>query len=90
MIDMSIYTRNLPVGNSGHYIQITGLRNFFFVLQDLIDRILIFREQLFGGTCFLLTSNPLRYKFFSNENKQPSLKWRCINLQGEIMAESRR
>ena len=39
LIYMNIYTRNLPVCNSGQYIHFTGLRNFFFVLQDLIDRI---------------------------------------------------
>ena len=27
---------------------------------------------------------------FSDVNKQPSLEWRCVNLKGEIMAESRR
>ena len=36
---MSIHTRDLPVCNSGQYIYVIGLRNFFFVLQDLIDRI---------------------------------------------------
>ena len=64
MIDKSIYTRNLSACNSGQYICVTGLHNFFFVLQDLIDRILIFREQLFGGTSFLLASNTIRHKFF--------------------------
>ena len=34
-----IYTRNLPVCNSGQYIYVTGLHNFFSVFQDLIDRI---------------------------------------------------
>ena len=38
-IDMNIYTRNLPVCNSGQHTYVTGLFNFFFVLQDLIDRI---------------------------------------------------
>ena len=33
------HTRNLPVCNSGQHIYITGLCNFFFVLQDLIGRI---------------------------------------------------
>ena len=32
-------TLNLPICNSGQYIYVTGLHNFFFVLQDLIDRI---------------------------------------------------
>ena len=39
LIDLNIYTQNLPVCKSGQYIYVTGLRNFFFVLQDLIDRI---------------------------------------------------
>ena len=26
---------------------------------------------------------------FSDENKQPSLEWRWVNLKGEIMAENR-
>ena len=39
LIDMNIHTENLLVCNSGQYIYTTGLCNFFFVLQDLIDRI---------------------------------------------------
>ena len=35
---MKIYTQNLWVCNSGQYIYVTGLCNFF-VLQDVIDRI---------------------------------------------------
>ena len=38
-IDMNIYTNNLLVCNSGQHTYTTGLFNFFFVLQDLIDRI---------------------------------------------------
>ena len=77
---MNIYTRNLPVCNSGQYIYVTGLCNFFFVLQDLIEGINYFQRIAFRETCFLLASNTLRQKFFSDENKQPSLKWRCVNL----------
>ena len=54
----------------------------------LTESILISRVKLFRGNCFLLASNTLRHKFFSNVNKQSSLEWRCINLKGEIMAES--
>ena len=36
---MNIYTLILLVCNSGQYIYAIGLRNFFFLLQDLIDRI---------------------------------------------------
>ena len=39
LIDMNKYTLNLPVCNSGQYTYVTGLCNFFFALQDLIDRI---------------------------------------------------
>ena len=39
LIDMNIHTWNLLVCNSGQYIYITGFCNFFFVLQDLIERI---------------------------------------------------
>ena len=38
-MDMNIYTQNLPVCNSGQHTYVMGLFNFFFVLQDLIDRI---------------------------------------------------
>ena len=38
-MDMNICAQNLPVCNSGRHTYITGLFNFFFVLQDLIDRI---------------------------------------------------
>ena len=34
LIDMNIYTQNLPVCNSGQHTYVTGLFNFFFVLQD--------------------------------------------------------
>ena len=85
MIGMSIYTRNLPVFNSGQYIYVTSLGKFFFVLQDLIDRINSYFSEEFASY-WLLT----RYvTSFSDENKQPSLKWCCINLKGEIMAEGR-
>ena len=39
LIDMNIYIQNLPVCNSGQHTYVAGLFNFFFVLQDLIDRI---------------------------------------------------
>ena len=42
----NIYTQNLPVCNSGQHV--TGLFNFFFVLQDLIDRI----DSYFQRTAF--------------------------------------
>ena len=39
LIDMNIYTQNLPVCNSGQYTYVTGLFSCVFVLQDLIDRV---------------------------------------------------
>ena len=38
-VDMNTYTLNVPVCNSGLYTYVTDLYNFFFALQDLIDRI---------------------------------------------------
>ena len=37
LFDKQVYKWNLPVCNSGQYIYVTGLFNFFFVSQDLID-----------------------------------------------------
>ena len=34
-----VYTQNRQVYNSGQYIYVTGLHNFFIVPQNLIDRI---------------------------------------------------
>ena len=43
---LSIYTWNLLVCNSGQYIYVTGLHNFFFVLQDLIERINCYFQRI--------------------------------------------
>ena len=43
---MNIYTRNLQVCNSGQHTYVMGLLNFFFVLQDLIDRIDSYFERI--------------------------------------------
>ena len=62
LLDMNIYTQNLLVCNSSHYIYVTGLCNFFFVFKILLtESVLIFREQLFRRTCFLLASNTLHH-----------------------------
>ena len=76
LVDMNTYTRNLPVCNSGQYIYVTDLCNFFFVLQELIDRI---NSSISGelASQWLLT---LYVKSFSDENEQPSLEWRSVNL----------
>ena len=54
MIDMSIYTRNLPVCYSGQYIYVTGLHNHFFVRQDLIDRSNTYVQKIAFGRNLLL------------------------------------
>ena len=62
---MNIYTQNLPVCNSGEHTYVMALFNFFFLLQDLIDRIdSYFQRIAFQRTCFLLASSTLRHKFF--------------------------
>ena len=88
-IAMNRYTRNLPVCNSGQYTYVTRLFNFFFVLQDLIDRIDSYFQRIDFQTNSLVIgfSHSMSQAFF-NVNKQPSLKWRCVNWKGEIMAES--
>ena len=81
--DRHVYIHTeFPVCNSGQHTYVTGLFNFFFVLQDwLTESIPISREQLFRGTCFLLASNIRVSQVFSDVNKQPSLEW---NLQPSL------
>ena len=79
---MNKYTRNLSVCNSSQHTYVTGLVNFFFVLQDLIDRI----DPYFQRIAF--RRNLLLILVFSDVNKQLLLEWRCVNWQGEIMGES--
>ena len=52
---MEDYTWNLPVCNSGEYIYFTGLCNFFFVLQNLIDRINSYFQRIAFQRNLLLT-----------------------------------
>ena len=59
-----------PVCNSDQYIYATGLFNFFFVPQDLIDRI----NSCFQRVVFQRDLLPFDFKHsisqvFSNENK---------------------
>ena len=78
---MNIYTRNLPVCNSGQYIYVMGLRDFFFVLQDLIDRISSYFPRItFQRNLLLIGSYHSSSQVFSDENNRPSLKLRSINL----------
>ena len=87
--DMNIYTRNFTVCNSGQHTYITGLFNFFFVLQDLINRIdSYFQRIAFQTSLFLIGFWRSTSQVFSDINKQPSLEWRCVNSKEEIMVES--
>ena len=61
---MNIYTRNLPVCNSGQHTYVTGLFNFFFVLQDLIDRIDFYFQRIAFQRNLHIEANTLRHKFF--------------------------
>ena len=65
-MNMNIHTQNLPVCNSGQYIYITGLCNFFFALQDLIDRINSYFQRIAFQelASYWLLSNKLCHKFF--------------------------
>ena len=86
---MNRYTRNLPVCNSGQYTYVTGLFNFFFVLQDLNDRIDSYFQRIdFQTNLLLIGFSHSMSQAFSDVNKQPLLKWRCVNWKVEIMAES--
>ena len=88
-IDMNIYTQNLPVCNSGQHTYVTGLFNFFFVLQDLIDRISSYFQRIaFQRNLLLIGFWHSTSQVFSNVNKQPSLEWHCLNWKGEIMVGS--
>ena len=57
LIDINIHTQNLLICNSGQYIYMTGLYNFFFVLQDLIDKIHSYIQGIaFQWNQFLIAS----------------------------------
>ena len=79
--DMNMYTRNLPVCNSGQYTCVTDLCNVFFVLQDLIDGIdSYFQRTAFQRNLLLIGFQHSMPQVFSDESKQPSLEWCCVNL----------
>ena len=85
MIDMSIYTWNLSVCNSGQYIYVTGLCNFFFVLQDLIGRINSYFQRIaFWRNLLLIGFKHSTSQVFSDENKQLALKWRSITFKEKL------
>ena len=85
---MNIYTRNLPVCNPGQHTYVTGLFNFFFVLQELIGRInSYFQRTAFQRNLLLIGFQHSKSQVFSDVNKQPSLEWHYVNWKGEIMVE---
>ena len=71
LIDMNISTQNLLVCNSGQYV--TDLSNFFFVVQDLIDRINSYFQRIAFQVNLLLIGFTLHHKFFPVEIS--SLHW---------------
>ena len=82
---MNIYTRNLPVCNSGKHTYVTGLFNFFFVLQNLIDRFNSYFQRIaFLRNLLLIGFEHSTSQVFSNGNKQPSLEWRCVNWKKKL------
>ena len=86
-----LYTWNLPVCNSGQNTYVMGLFNFFFVLQDLIDRIESYFQRIaLQRNLLLIGFYHSTSQVFSDLNKQPSLEWHCVNWKVEIMAESGR
>ena len=88
-IDINISKQNLLVCNSGQHTYVMDVFNFFFVLQDLIDRINpYFQGIAFQRNLLLIGFQHSNLQVFSNVNKQPSLKWHCVNWREEIMAES--
>ena len=89
LIDINISKQNLPVCNSGQHTYIMNVFNFFFVLQDLIDRINpYFKGIAFRRKLLLIGFQHTNLQAFSNVNKQPSLEWHCVNWTEEIVAES--
>ena len=56
--------RILTACNSGQYIYVTGLLNFFFIPQDLIDRIDSYFQRIAFQSNFLLASNINVTSFF--------------------------
>ena len=82
---------NIPICNSGQYIYVTGLCNFFFVPQDLIDIINSYFQRIDFQRNFLLFGfYHSTSQFFSDENNQPSMEWLCVYkaCKAETMAES--
>ena len=85
-----IYTES-SVCNSGQYTYITGLFNFFFVLQDLIDiNDFYFQRIAIQSNLLLIGFWRSTSQVFFRSNQQLSQEWRCVNSKGETMAESGR
>ena len=86
---MNVFTWNLSVCNSGQHTYVMGLFNFFFVLQDLIDRIdSYFQRIAFQGNLLLIGFQCSTSQVFPVVNKQPSLEWHCVTWKNKIIAES--
>ena len=68
LIDMNIYTQNLPICSSGQHTYVTDSFKFFFVLQDLIDRVNSYFQRIdfqeFASYWLLTLYVTLRQKFF--------------------------
>ena len=81
LIDMNIHTQNIPICNSGQYIFITSLCNFFSVLQDLIKRINSYFQRIdFQGDLHPIGFYHSASQVFPDQNKQSSLEWGWVNL----------
>ena len=79
---------NLPNGSDVFIINFEQISRIILVMRLLTySKFLIFRRKPFGGTRFLLASNIKPHKFFSN--KQPSLKWHCLNYVRRKYGEKR-
>ena len=77
----------LPFSQQEHLQHVTGLRNFFFVLQDLIDRInSCFHRKAFQRNFLLIGFKRSTSHVFSDENKWPLLQHKLVrrNYSGKL------
>ena len=77
----------LPFSQQEHFLHVTGLRNFFFVLQDLIDRInSCFHRKALQRNFLLIGFKHSASKVFSDENKWPLLQHKLVrrNYSGKL------
>ena len=58
IVDINLYTQNLPVYNSGRYIYVMGLCNFFFLfLRIWLQNQFLFSENSFSMSQVFLDEN---------------------------------